>query len=263
MENRENDSLAAVSEQKKPKKIFISTGEVSGDLQAAMLIQALLKEAGRLNLPLEIVGLGGDRMAQAGAKILANTTAIGSFGIIESLPFILPTLKIQQQAKKYLETHPPDLVILIDYMEPNLNIGTALKQSLPDVPIIYYIAPQEWVCSISLKNTQRIVRNCDLLLAIFPEEARYFQKHQANVSWVGHPLVDRISHFPSREKARANLGIENEEMAIALIPASRPQELKYLLPVICEAAARIQAQIPHVCYWITAKQLKLLLNDTN
>jgi lipid-A-disaccharide synthase len=243
-------NMAIKPPKKRKFQIFISTGEVSGDLQGAMLVQALFTQADRLNYELEIVGLGGDRMAQAGAKILANTTAIGSVGVIESLPFVLPTLKIQRQAKKYLESHPPDLVILIDYMEPNLTIGAYLRQSLPQVPIVYYIAPQEWVCSLTLKNTQRIVRTSDLLLAIFPEEARYYQQHQAKVSWVGHPLVDRIAQFPTREQARANLGIENGETAIALIPASRPQELKYLLPVIFEAAAQIQAQIPEVRCWI-------------
>jgi lipid-A-disaccharide synthase len=246
------DTQHPISSSDKARKfqIFISTGEVSGDLQGAMLIEALFDRAKRLNYELEIVGLGGDRMAQAGAKILANTTAIGSVGAIEWLPFVIPTLKIQHQAKKYIATHPLDLVILIDYMGPNLTIGTALKQSLPQVPIVYYIAPQEWVCSVSLKNTKRIVQNSDLVLAIFPEEARYFEKHQGNVSWVGHPLVDRISRFPTRQAARASLGIADGEIAIALIPASRPQELKYLLPVIFEAAARIQALIPQVRFWI-------------
>ncbi|PSB03736.1 lipid-A-disaccharide synthase [Merismopedia glauca] len=250
----EIDSLSvnSASSSSKARKfqIFISTGEVSGDLQGAMLIEALLSQAERLNCELEIVGLGGDRMAQAGAKILANTTAIGSVGIIESLQFILPTLNIQRQAKKYLETHPPDLVILIDYMEPNLSIGAYLRKSWTQVPIVYYIAPQEWVASVSLKNTQRIVKSCDLLLAIFPEEARYYQYHQANVDWIGHPLLDRISHFPTRQAARASLGIGDGETAIALLPVSRPQELKYLLPVIFQAAAQIQSQIPHVRYWI-------------
>lgn len=242
----------SVSESGKPRKyqIFISTGEVSGDLQGALLVEALFKEGGRLNYELEIVGLGGDRMRQAGAKILGQTTAIGSVGVIETLPFIIPTLKIQRQAKKYLEKHPPDLVVLIDYMQPNLTVGAYIKQFLPEVPIVYYIMPQEWVCSLAPRNTERIVKTSDLLLAIFPEEARYFERHRGNVSWVGHPLVDRIQNFPSREAARASLGIADGEFAIALIPASRPQELKYLLPVIFESAARIQAQIPNVRFWI-------------
>jgi lipid-A-disaccharide synthase len=90
----------------------------------------------------------------------------------------------------------------------------------------------------------------DKLLAIFPEEARYFQNKGAKVSWVGHPLVDRMQNAPSREEARAALGIPPEQIAIALLPASRRQELKYLLPVIFQAAIAIQNKLPQVHFWI-------------
>ncbi|QSJ16967.1 lipid-A-disaccharide synthase [Nostoc sp. UHCC 0702] len=229
-------------------QIFISTGEVSGDLQGSLLIAAMKRQA--VGLQLEIVALGGEKMAQAGATILSNTTAIGSMGLIESLPYILPTLQVQRQAIAYLKQNPPDLVVLIDYMGPNLGIGTYMQQHMPQVPVVYYIAPQEWVWSISLRNTSRIVGFTDKLLAIFPEEARYFREHGANVSWVGHPLVDRMQHAPSRLEARAKLGIELEQIAIALLPASRRQELKYLLPVIFQAAQTIQANLPQVHFWI-------------
>ncbi|HEY9799945.1 MAG TPA: lipid-A-disaccharide synthase [Leptolyngbyaceae cyanobacterium] len=233
-----------------PIRIFISTGEVSGDLQGSLLIAALMRQAAAMGLELEIVALGGEKMAEAGAKILGNTTSIGSMGILESLPYVLPTLRVQRRAIAYLKQYPPDLVVLIDYMGPNLGIGTYMQQHLPNVPVAYYIAPQEWVWSISLRNTSRIVGFTDKLLAIFPEEARYFRNNGANVSWVGHPLVDRMQDVPSREEARNKLGITPEQKAIALLPASRWQELKYLLPVIFQAAQTIQAQLPEAHFWI-------------
>ncbi|MBH8561179.1 lipid-A-disaccharide synthase [Nostoc sp. CENA67] len=229
-------------------RIFISTGEVSGDLQGSLLIEAIKRQAAGLQL--EIVALGGEKMAEAGATILGNTSGIGSMGLIESLPYILPTLWVQRQAIAYLKQNPPDLVVLIDYMGPNLGIGTYMQQHMPQVPVVYYIAPQEWVWSMSLRNTSRIVGFTDKLLAIFPEEARYFKEHGANVSWVGHPLVDRMQNAPSRLEARGKLGIESEQIAIALLPASRRQELKYLLPVIFQAAQTIQAKLPQVHFWI-------------
>ena len=124
-------------------RIFISTGEVSGDLQGSLLIAALQRQAVAVGLTLEIVALGGEKMAQAGAKILGNTSGIGSMGLIESLPYVIPTLRVQRQAITYLKENPPDLVVLIDYMGPNLGIGTYMKENLPDVPVAYYIAPQE------------------------------------------------------------------------------------------------------------------------
>ncbi|QLE57281.1 lipid-A-disaccharide synthase [Nostoc sp. TCL26-01] len=231
-------------------RIFISTGEVSGDLQGALLIAALKRQAVTAGLELEIVALGGDKMAEAGAMILGDTTGIGSMGLLESLPYVLPTLMVQRRAIAYLKQNPPDLVVLIDYMGPNLGIGSYMQKHLPNVPVAYYIAPQEWVWSIGLRNTSRIVGFTDKLLAIFLEEARYFRNNGANVSWVGHPLIDRMENAPSRQAARSQLGIADEKIAIALLPASRWQELKYLLPVIFQAAQNIQAKLPEVHFWI-------------
>ncbi|MBW4615345.1 MAG: lipid-A-disaccharide synthase [Desmonostoc vinosum HA7617-LM4] len=231
-------------------RLFISTGEVSGDLQGSLLIAALKRQAVAAGLELEILALGGEKMAEAGAILVGNTSGISSMGILESLPFVLPTLQVQRQAIACLKQNPPDLVVLIDYMGPNLGIGTYLRQHLPQVPVVYYIAPQEWVWSANLRNTNRIVGFSDHLLAIFPEEARYFQAKGAKVTWVGHPLLDLMQNAPSRQEARAKLGITAEQMAIALLPASRRQELKYLLPIIFQAAQSIQAKLPEVHYWI-------------
>ncbi|WP_061544941.1 lipid-A-disaccharide synthase [Cylindrospermopsis raciborskii] len=231
-------------------RVFISTGEVSGDLQGAMLITALKNQAATLGLPLEIVALGGSQMAKAGARVLGDTSGIGSMGIVEALPYIIPTIMVQRQAIAYLKKNPPDIIVLIDYMTPNMGIGSYMQQHFPQVPIVYYIAPQEWVWSMSLDRTRRIVNFTDKLLAIFPEEARYYQAKGANVNWVGHPLVDKMVNTPSRESARKILGIQEQELAIALLPASRHQELKYLLPGIFQAAKNIQSQLPKANFLI-------------
>lgn len=231
-------------------KILISTGEVSGDLQGAMLIQALKRQATVVGIKLEIIALGGSQMEQAGATLLANTTSIGSVGILESLPFVLPTLKIKRKIQNYLHQHPPDLVVLIDYMGPNTNIGNYIRHHFRHIPIIYYIAPQEWVWSFGDRSTQKIIKITDKLLAIFPEEARYFRQKGANVTWVGHPLIDRMQKSPRREEARKKLGIEPDEITIALLPASRWQEIKYLMPVMFEAAQIIQSKLPQAKFWI-------------
>lgn len=235
-------------------KIFISTGEVSGDLQGALLVTALKHQAAAIGLDLEIVALGGQRMAEAGATILADTVGIGSMGIVEALPYLWPTMKVQKKAKQYLKDFPPDVVVLIDYLSPNLGIGSYIRRHLSSIPVLWYIAPQEWVWSISPRNTALIVDICDRILAIFPEEANYFQKKGAQVSWVGHPLVDRMQSAPSRQVARKTLGIPPEQVSVALIPASRGQELKYLMPVIFEAAQIIQAKLPEVHFWIPLSQ---------
>jgi lipid-A-disaccharide synthase len=231
-------------------QIFISTGEVSGDLQGSLLIQALKRQAATLNLQLEISALGGQRMQAAGARLLSNTSAIGSVGLFESLPYVVSTLRLQRQVKHYLRQHPPDLVVMIDYGSPNLAMGQFMRSQFPQVPTVYYIAPQEWVWSVTRRNTQEIIRVSDRILAIFPAEAAYYEEQGGAVSWVGHPLVDRMQAAPSRDMARQALGIPPEQLTIALIPASRQQEIKYVLPVICAAAQQIQAQLPQVQFWI-------------
>lgn len=219
-------------------------------MQGALLVSALKRQAAAAGLELEIVGLGGRRMAQAGATILGDTVGIGSVGILESVPYIWPTVQVQEKAKAYLKKSPPDAVVLIDYLTPNLGIGSYIRRCLPSLPVLWFIAPQEWVWSISPRNTSLIIKVCDRILAIFPQEARYFQAKGAQVTWVGHPLVDRMQSAPSREAARKTLGIAPEQVSVALMPASRKQELKYLMPVMFEAAQIMQAKLPDVHFWI-------------
>jgi lipid-A-disaccharide synthase len=234
----------------KPKTIFISTGDVSGDLQGALLVTALIQLAEKSGVKLNIVALGGIKMAAAGAKVLAETTGTSAMGAWELLPYIAPTIQVQNIAKKYLKATPPDAIVLIDYMGPNVVIGNYARKVFPNVPITYYIAPQEWVWATEKKNSSKIVKFSDQILSIFPAEARFFAEKGANVKFVGHPLIDRIANISSRESARRQLGIANDEIAVALIPASRKQELKYLLPFIFQAAQQIQAKLPNVRFWI-------------
>lgn len=232
------------------KRLFISTGEVSGDLQGSLLVAALGRQAARRGIELEIVALGGDRMAAAGAKLIGNTTAIGSMGLVESLPYVLPTLLLQRRTKRFLKANLPDGAVMIDYMTPNIVFGNYLRQQSKTLPIFYYIAPQEWVWSFGDGNTTQIVGFADQILAIFPGEARYYEGKGAAVAYVGHPLVDQLAAHPDRPSARAALNIPPDQIAIALLPASRAQEMKYLLPPMFAAAQRLQAEDGRIHYWI-------------
>ncbi len=227
------------------RRVFISTGEVSGDWHGAILIEALCERAALRGVELEIVGLGGDRMAAAGINLLGNTVGIGSIGIFEALPYILPTLKVQREAKQWLKTSSPDVMVLIDYMMPNQSMGHYAKHTLK-IPVIYYIAPQEWVWSYNDKNTRAIAGFTDKLLAIFPQEAIYYEKQGTNVQWVGHPFVDLMAKIPDRRESRKQLGIADDDLVVTLLPASRTQELRLVMPIILAAAKIIQTKLPHV-----------------
>ena len=236
------------------RRLLISTGEVSGDLQGGLLVAALRKEADRRQLPLEISALGGDRMRQAGALLLANTTPMGSIGLWEALPLVLPTLRVQRRVGRWLKQTPPDAVVLIDYMGANVNLGLKVKRRLPHVPILYYIAPQEWAFRVGEGGSTRLIGFTDRILAIFPEEARFYGARGAQVTWVGHPLLDTLANLPSRDRARAQLGLQAHERLLLLFPASRQQELRYLLPPLAAAAAELQRRCPGLRVMVPAGQ---------
>ena len=235
-------------------RLLISTGEVSGDLQGGLLVAALQEEAKRRSQPLEIVALGGERMRQAGATLLANTTPMGSIGLWEALPLVLPTMRVQRRVSRWLKQTPPDAVVLIDYMGANVSLGLKVKRRLGQVPIFYYIAPQEWAFRIGEGGSTRLIGFTDRILAIFPEEARFYAARGATVTWVGHPLLDTLAGQPSLDQARVQLGLQSHERLLLLLPASRSQELRYLLPPLAEAAAQLQRRCPGLRVIVPAGQ---------
>lgn len=240
-----------------PRRIFINTGEVSGDLQGALLAEALYQEAADRAMALDLSGLGGPRMARAGVDLLGDTTAIGSVGIFEALPYILPTLRLQRQVKQRLMAQPPDAVVLLDYMGPNMALGQFIRRHLPQIPITYYIAPQQWVWAFSDQDTHKLVSYSNQILAIFQAEAEYYQRFGAKVTWVGHPLLDRYPTPPDRQVARQRLGLSADQTVVTLLPASRQQEVRYLLPTLIQAAQIIQIQHPDALFLLPVSSTEL------
>ena len=232
------------------KKISISTGEVSGDLHGSLLSKALFDEAGKKSLDLEICGLGGERMKKEGVKILQDTTSISAIGIWEALPLILPTIRIQKRFYKLLKKYPPDCLILIDYMGPNINIGTKLKRSRNNIPIYYYIAPQEWAWRVGNNSTTNLINFSDKIFAIFKQEANFYKRRGGNVFWVGHPMIDLTKKLPSKKDSRTILKLRENQNILLLMPASRPQELKYVLPTFLKTAKKLQLRYPSLIVYI-------------
>jgi lipid-A-disaccharide synthase len=238
--------------------LLISSGEVSGDLQGGLLIEALHREAAVRGWALTITALGGARMAAAGSTLLANTSQIGAIGLLESLPYVRSTLAIHRKIRAYLKSALPDLTVLIDYPGANVPLAGYLKQTYPHSPVIYYIAPQEWAWAFNQGTTQKILERTDQIVSIFPQEAAYYAARGAKVTWVGHPFVDTLAQGLNRAEARRLLGIAPEQRAIALLPASRQQELQHILPILCAAAQQIQ-RTAAARYWIPIAQERFRL----
>jgi len=225
-------------------RLLVSTGEVSGDLQGSLLVKALHAEAQRRGLVLEVVALGGERMERAGAVLLANTTRMGAIGLLEAIPFVLPTLRLQRRLKRWFKGEPPDGVVLIDDMGPNVSLGLRLKRKFPQVPVTYYIAPQEWAFKFGIEGRTNLISSTNQILAIFQQEARIYRCRGASVTSAGHPLPDSLGEGPRRPAARQLLGLKQDARVLLLMPASRRQELRFMLPHIVEAAAQLQQLDP-------------------
>ncbi len=245
-------------------KLLISTGEVSGDLQGSLLIKALKTNAEKRKIELEIIALGGERMREAGAKLISNTSSIGAIGFLEALPYVLPTLNSQSKIDNYLNFSPPDAIILIDYMGPNIRLGLKVKKKFPNIPIIYYIAPQEWAWRLGDSGTTDLISFTDKILAIFEEEAKFYSNKGGNVKFVGHPMLDFYRDIPTREDSMRKLGLTPDKKLLLIIPASRKQELKYILPTLLKAAKLLQEKDPSITVLIPSglKEFDKLLNNS-
>ena len=245
-------------------KLLISTGEVSGDLQGSLLINALKTNAEKRKIELEIIALGGERMQEAGAKLISNTSSIGAIGFLEALPYVLPTLNAQSKIDNYLSSSPPDAVVLIDYMGPNIRLGLKVKKKFPNIPIIYYIAPQEWAWRLGDSGTTDLISFTDKILAIFEEEAKFYSNKGGNVKFVGHPMLDFYRNIPTREESFKRIGLSSDQKLLLLIPASRKQELKYILPTLLRAAKLLQEKDPSITVLIPSglKEFDGILNNS-
>ena len=232
------------------KKIFISTGEVSGDLHGSLLARALFDEAKKKSINLEICGLGGARMQKEGVKIYKDTTSISAIGVWEVLPLLIPTIRIQKKIYKLLRNYPPNCLILIDYMGPNIKIGRKLKNSNLKIPIYYYIAPQEWAWRVGNNRTTDLIGFSDKIFAIFKQEANFYERRGGNVSWIGHPMIDLTKKLPSKRDSRAILKLPLNQNILLLMPASRPQELRYILPTLMKTAKKLQEKYPNLVVFI-------------
>ena len=244
-------------------KLLISTGEVSGDLQGSLLIKSLMTNAEKRKIKLEIIALGGERMREAGAKLISNTSSIGAIGFLEALPYILPTLNAQSKIDNYLSSSPPDAVVLIDYMGPNIRLGLKVKKNFSNIPIIYYIAPQEWAWRLGDSGTTDLISFTDKILAIFKQEAEFYSDKGGNVKFVGHPMLDFYRNIPSKDESLKKIGLASDKKLLLIIPASRKQELKYILPTLLQAAKRLQLKDPSITVFIPSglKEFDSILNN--
>jgi lipid-A-disaccharide synthase len=185
--------------------------------------------------------MGGQRMASAGVELLADVTAeavVGHTEAIGRLPMLYRAYRRLRDALGGV-TRPAALV-LIDFPEFNFRLARAARRA--GVPVVYFIPPQLWAWRRGRLRTMR--EWASLVIAVFPFEVALYRDAGIPVEYVGHPLLDAVAQAPSRAHARQRLALDGEAPVIGLLPGSRAHEINGLLPVMCDAVARIRAARP-------------------
>ena len=216
-----------ISSNNKLKKIFFIAGEHSGDLQGSIVIRHL-KE---IMPDIEITGVGGKLMKEAGMTCIHSSDEMAVMGIIEVVKSFKCLKHIKSDIQNWLRDNRPDMVVLIDYPDFNKLIATYAKSI--GLHVLYYITPQVWAWRSG--RVKDFVKVIDEAVVFFPFEVDIWNKDGTEVNWFGHPLVGRAVPSASKEEIKKQLGI-NSEKVVGILPGSRIQEIDYILPELLDAA---------------------------
>ena len=222
--------------------VMISCGEASGDLYAG----ALTTELRRLRPGIRVTGLGGDRLRAAGAELVGDYRGLAVTGLVEALRVLPRAWRMQQTLVARAQAERPDALVAIDF--PDFNVRLASRLHRLGVPVVYYICPQVWAWRRSrLRDMKRFT---DRALVIFPFEEAIYREADIPVRFVGHPLLDLEVAGLSREEILAQVGFEPDAPTIALLPGSRPNELRAILPTLSHALPLITARLPRAQFLV-------------
>ncbi len=222
---------------KSKRKALIVTGEASGDLHAANLIE----EAGRIDPDLGFFGVGGARMAAAGCEILIPGETISVMGLVEVIGQFPVIYRAFQRLKQILHgADRPDLLICVDF--PDFNLRLARQATRAGIPVLYYISPQVWAWRRG--RVKKIARVVDRLAAILPFEPEFYRGLDIEVEYVGNPLLDEVVTRQDRKSLLARYGFPEEGPVVGLFPGSRRNELRYNLEVMLQTAESILRKEP-------------------
>jgi lipid-A-disaccharide synthase len=218
------------------QRLLLVAGEASGDLHGGNLARALRTERPTMQL----LGVGGRRMREAGVELLFDIRDLAVVGAVEAVHSLRTLWHIYCALLETVERTPVDAVLLIDFPGFNLKLAKAMAQR--GIPVLYYIAPQIWAWRPGrIKKIRRRVRK---LFVILPFEVDLYRSAGIDAEFVGHPLRDLVQPSGSKADACVRCGLDPATPIIGILPGSRRSELHYLLDPMLQAATQIYAQVP-------------------
>jgi len=215
---------------------MISCGEASGDAYAG----ALARELRALNPSTQVFGLGGPRLRAAGADLVGDYEGMSVTGLVEAASVLRRAWHMRKALCDAARERRPDVFVAIDYPDFNFRLLPSLHEM--GVPIVYYVSPQLWAWRAGRLRT--IKRYVDRMLVIFPFEAAIYEQAGVPVEFVGHPLVDMARAGRSRAQLLGEVGLDGSKPVLALLPGSRPNEVRPLLPGLVAAVPLMTARVP-------------------
>jgi lipid-A-disaccharide synthase len=224
------------------RRVLVSCGEASGDLYAGALVRAMRT----LDPSVRVSGFGGAQLEAAGATLIGDYRGMSVTGLVEALAVLPRSYGMLRRLRQAAAAQPPDVFVAIDFPDFNFRLLPAMRRL--GARIVYYVSPQIWAWRESrLKTLHRFV---DRMLVIFPFEQAFYEQAGIPVEFVGHPLVDLAVARQPREVWLRGVGLDPARPVVGLLPGSRPNELRNILPVLAEAARPIAAAIPGVQFVI-------------
>ncbi len=226
------------------KKLFIITGEASGDMHASRVVQEIRK----LIPELEIEGIGGLNLKSAGVKLFSSQEKMSAMGVTPKI--LINHLTLGARLVKYLfYDYKPDIVLLIDYGAFNLSIAKILKKKNKNIKIFYYIPPQIWASrKWRIKSIKKYV---DKVLCIFPFEQDLYKSEGIDVHYCGHPLIKQLPEPASREEFFAKHNLDLNKKLVSIFPGSRVFELKTLMDLFIKSANLLKTLHPDIQFLIS------------
>jgi lipid-A-disaccharide synthase len=216
-------------------RILIVTGEASGDLHGANLAAALQT----LSPGIELFGVGGKKMKAVGVRLVQGIERLDVMGLL-GLAQIRQVARTYRTVSRFVRENALDAVVFIDNPGLNLRLARAAKRMRQRV--IYYIAPQIWAWHASrIKVIKRVV---DRMIVILPFEQELYRRAGVSCDFVGHPLLDVVAPSYDRSELRKHFGLDGAGRVVGLLPGSREKEVRALLPLMLEAAARLARHEP-------------------
>lgn len=226
------------------KKLFIITGEHSGDIHASKVVNELKKTCPDL----VVEAIGGDNLKEAGVKLFSTQEKMSVMGI--SPKALIDHITLGKRVVDYLTNeYKPDLVLLIDYGAFNLNVAKALKENNKDIKVFHYIPPQIWATrKWRIKAIKKFV---DKVLCIFPFEKEMYENEGIDVHYCGHPLISQLPEPTNRDEFFERHGLDKNKKLVSIFPGSRKFELQNLMKLFVKTAKILTKMHPDIQFLIS------------